>query len=72
MPTQLHGGVIVKSSRATRELGWEPKHDARDTVLELVDGLRRKAGVNTPPMAKGTGGFLRNREIRKGVGGSNP
>jgi nucleoside-diphosphate-sugar epimerase len=63
---------LMDASHATRELGWEPKHDARDTLLELIDGLRRKTGINTPPMAKGTGGFLRNREIRKGVGGSNP
>jgi UDP-glucose 4-epimerase len=63
---------LMDSSRATRELGWKPKHDARATLLELIDGLRSKASINTPPMAKGTGGFLRNREIRKGVGGSNP
>jgi UDP-glucose 4-epimerase len=63
---------LMDSSRARRELGWEPKHDARNTLLELVDGLRKKTGINTPPMAKETGGLLRNREIRKGVGGSNP
>jgi UDP-glucose 4-epimerase len=63
---------LMDASRARRELGWEPRHDARDTLLELVDGLRKKAGIDTPPMAKQTGGFLRNREIRKGVGGSNP
>ncbi len=63
---------LMNSSRARKELRWEPTHDARDTLLELVDGLRERIGINTPPMAKETGGFLRNREIRKGVGGSNP
>jgi len=63
---------LMDASRAKRELGWNPRHDARATLLELTEGLQKKAGVNTPPMTKGAGGFLRNREIRKGVGGSNP
>jgi nucleoside-diphosphate-sugar epimerase len=63
---------LMDASRARRELGWEPQCDARATLLELTEGLREKAGIDTPPMERKAGGILRNREIRKGVGGANP
>ena len=63
---------LMDSSRARRVLRWEPQYDARATLLELTEGFRKKAGIDTPPMERKAGGILRNREIRKGVGGANP
>ena len=63
---------LMDTSRARSVLGWQPRHDAAETLLELIEGLQRKSGADTPTMASRAGGFLRNREIRKGMGGSNP
>jgi UDP-glucose 4-epimerase len=48
---------LMDASRARKELGWKPRHDARATLLELTDGLRKKAAINTPPLEKKAGGF---------------
>jgi hypothetical protein len=37
-------------------------------MLELVAGLRDRAGIETPPLAPGTGGPLRVRELTTGIG----
>lgn len=62
---------IMDSGRARRELGWTPRFGALDTVLELLRGLRQKAGIDTPPLAPGTSGALRWRELATGVGASD-
>ena len=36
--------------------------------LELFDGLRERAGVETPPLSPRAGGRLRARELTTGIG----
>jgi UDP-glucose 4-epimerase len=60
---------IMDTSRARRELGWEPVHDAGATLLELLDGMREAAQDDTPPLRRGAGGFARVRELLSGIGG---
>lgn len=62
---------IMDSGRARRELGWKPRVTATDTVLELLRGLRAGAGIQTPPLAPGSSGLLRWRELATGVGASD-
>ena len=65
------GVPIMDSTRAREELGWNPRHRADEALLELIEGMRESAGVETPPLSPGTGGPLRLREVRAGVGGRN-
>lgn len=41
---------LMGTGRARTELGWAPAHDARDTLLEALDGVRRGAGRPTPAL----------------------
>ncbi len=41
---------LVDCSRAARELGWQPRHDARETLRELLSGVDAGAGTATAPM----------------------
>jgi len=54
---------LMDSARIRRELGWTPSHTADAALLELLDGIRRSAGVPTPPLDPRTGGLLRRREF---------
>lgn len=38
----LRQSVIMDSAKAKRELGWEPRHDGRDTLRETVEAARRQ------------------------------
>ena len=60
------GVPLMDITRARAELGWEPRHTASDALLELLDGLRRSAGLDTPPLAPRAGGRFRMREIPAG------
>jgi nucleoside-diphosphate-sugar epimerase len=42
---------LMDSTRATTELGWEPRVTATDAVRELFVGFAERAGGNTPPLA---------------------
>ena len=57
----------MDSTRARTELGWTPRHDAGAALLELIDGLRRSAGLSTPPLEPHAGGRLRQREFPPGA-----
>ncbi|HWC85466.1 MAG TPA: NAD-dependent epimerase/dehydratase family protein [Solirubrobacteraceae bacterium] len=59
---------LMDSARARRELGWEALHSAPDTLRELIDGLHAGADYETPPLARGTSGPGRVRELLTGVG----
>jgi UDP-glucose 4-epimerase len=59
---------LMDTTRARRELGWEPRRGADDALRELLEGIRDRAGVDTPPLAPGTSGPLRARELLTGVG----
>jgi hypothetical protein len=53
---------LTDSTRAIDELGWAPRHSAGDALLELLDGIRRSSGMNTPPLEPKAGGQMRIRE----------
>ena len=57
---------LMDSARAREELGWQPRHSAADALLELLDGLRRSVGFDTPPLAARAGGRFRVRELPAG------
>jgi UDP-glucose 4-epimerase len=59
---------LLDTSRARQELGWTPRHRADDTLLELLDGIRRGDGAPTPPLTPGGAGPFRLRELAGGVG----
>jgi UDP-glucose 4-epimerase len=59
---------VMDSSRARRELGWEPRHSSGDALLDLIGGMRDRAGLDTPPLSSWTGGPLRLGELVTGVG----
>ncbi len=65
------GVPIMDSTRARRELGWNPRRTSSEAFLELFAGLRDSAGIDTPPLAPDTGGPLRLRELLTGVGGTS-
>jgi nucleoside-diphosphate-sugar epimerase len=62
------GVPLMDTARARNDLGWTPRHDAGEALLELLDGLRRTSGGDTPPLTPGAGGPLRLRELLTGVG----
>lgn len=62
------GVPLLDSSRARRKLGWEPRRSAVEAFRELLDGMRDRAGIETPPLAPDSGGPLRAEELRTGVG----
>jgi UDP-glucose 4-epimerase len=59
---------VMDSGRIRRELGWMPRRSATDALLELVEGIRERAGAATPPLDPRAGGPLRWREFWTGVG----
>jgi hypothetical protein len=59
---------LMDTTRARAELGWEPQRTASEAFLELLDGLREGAGLDTPPLEPGGAGPLRAREFLSGVG----
>jgi hypothetical protein len=59
---------VMDTSRARDELGWAPRRDAGETLLELLAGMREGAGLPTPPLEPGGKGALRWREVAAGVG----
>jgi UDP-glucose 4-epimerase len=56
------GVPLLDATRARRKLGWTPQHDAGEALLELLDGMRRSAGFDTPPLEPRAGGRLRLSE----------
>ena len=63
---------IMDTQRARRELGWTPAFSADETLLDMLEGLRGGAGLDTPPLSPKTGGPFRIREFLTGVGGREP
>jgi nucleoside-diphosphate-sugar epimerase len=59
---------VMDTGRIRRELGWAPRRTADAALLELMRGLRDRAGAPTPPLDPATGGPLRAREFATGVG----
>jgi UDP-glucose 4-epimerase len=59
---------VMDVTRARSELGWSPQRSASDALLDLLDGMRDGAGIDTPPLEPGGAGPLRAREFASGVG----
>jgi UDP-glucose 4-epimerase len=59
---------LMDSTRAREELGWVPQHSATDALAELLAGIRSASDLDTPPLARGTSGPARLRELLTGVG----
>jgi UDP-glucose 4-epimerase len=60
---------VMDTTRARTELGWNPEWSSSGALLDLLDGLRHGAGLDTPPLEPGGAGPLRMREFASGVGG---
>lgn len=41
---------VLDTTRARTELGWQPRHDARSTVRELLEGIAEGRGAASAPM----------------------
>jgi UDP-glucose 4-epimerase len=63
---------VMNTSRVRTELGWEPHKTAGEALLELLRGMRKQDGAQTPPLEGGGSGPLRIREFLTGIGGRNP
>ena len=59
------GVPVMDTSRARKQLGWAPRHDAGEALLELLGGLHDGAGYPTPPLEPGGS---RVHELLQGVG----
>jgi UDP-glucose 4-epimerase len=44
---------LMDCSRAERELGWRPRHDAREALRDLLSGIATKAGTGGPALRPG-------------------
>jgi nucleoside-diphosphate-sugar epimerase len=60
---------LLDSARARRELGWEPSRSGTEALSELIDAMRRGTDYATPPLARGTSGRFRIRELLTSIGG---
>jgi nucleoside-diphosphate-sugar epimerase len=60
---------LMKTERARRELGWEPRFKSTEALEELLAGMRAGRDADTPPLARQTSGPLRIRELLGRVGG---
>lgn len=43
---------LMDCSRAERELGWRARHDARDTLHEMINGITTGAGAAAAPLRR--------------------
>ncbi len=62
---------LMDTSHARGQLGWSPAKRADDTLIELLDGLRRGSEDATPPLRRAASGRMRSREWRSGVGATD-
>jgi UDP-glucose 4-epimerase len=44
------GVPLLDTKRAREQLGWEPRRSAGDALLELMGGIRDRAGAPEPPL----------------------
>ncbi|GIH27701.1 NAD-dependent epimerase [Acrocarpospora phusangensis] len=59
---------VMDTSRAHDELGWVPAYTAVEALLELLEGMRTAADLDTPPLSARTSGPARIRELQSGPG----
>ncbi|MBW3615395.1 MAG: NAD-dependent epimerase/dehydratase family protein [Actinobacteria bacterium] len=58
---------ILDTTRARVELGWTPRRSAGEALLELLDGLRQGAGVDTPPLEPWRGASAETRAALRAI-----
>jgi UDP-glucose 4-epimerase len=63
---------VMDTARARQELGWRPAYGAAEALLDLLEGLRTGAGLDTPALSPKTSGPFRIHEILTGVGRREP
>jgi len=63
---------VMSTARIRGELGWEPRKTSGEALLELLRGMRRGDGDDTPPLSGDGSGPFRIREFLTGIGGRNP
>jgi nucleoside-diphosphate-sugar epimerase len=63
---------VMNTRRIRGELGWEAQRSAADALLELLSGMRKDDGIDTPPLEPGRSGPFRLREFLTSIGGRNP
>jgi UDP-glucose 4-epimerase len=63
---------LMSTERARRELGWQPRVGADEALLELLAGMRDRAGAPTPPLDAEASGPARSHEVATGIGARNP
>ncbi|HEX2039767.1 MAG TPA: NAD-dependent epimerase/dehydratase family protein [Acidimicrobiales bacterium] len=51
-----HTAPVMSTERARKELGWRPRFGADEALLDLLEGLHRRAGLDTPPLHPDRGG----------------
>jgi hypothetical protein len=42
------GVPLMSTARARRDLDWRPKTDARDAIIEAIEGVRTASGGPSP------------------------
>jgi hypothetical protein len=62
------GVPLMDTRRAQTLLGWAPSVGADVALLELLKGMRERAGYPTGPLSPSTGGPMRVQELASGVG----
>jgi UDP-glucose 4-epimerase len=60
---------LMDTTRARKELGWEPRQSSTQALLDLLEGIREREGMPTPPLEPDEGIGDRADEVRTGVGG---
>ncbi len=58
---------ILDTTRARVELGWSPRHSAGEALLELLEGLREGAGIDTPPLTPWRGASTETRTALEAI-----
>lgn len=58
---------IMDTARARSQLGWSPRHSAREAITAFLDGLRAGEGMPTDPLAARLAHGRRD-EVATGVG----
>ena len=64
----LLSAPLMDTKRARTDLGWEPRFTSKQSLMELLAGLRQDCGFDTPPLERGTSGAFRWKEFAAGVG----
>ena len=59
---------LMSTERARTELGWSPRHSAKESIREVIEGMASRDGESTPPLDPAAGGRFRIRELLSGIG----